>query len=237
MSGDATYVEQLFDRLHDAAEAAIPDSRREVAESTPGLSREMRVIPNYGTSRQRGVGNAVRLEAGVRGGPNPVDRRPIGPMLVDAVAGVTGEEFAPFELDVLHPARTLVEKLFAVTALAARVRKGNGLNGRQARHFYNIHELLGSDTPAVAWIAAGGSVTEIVRDCERITEAHFPTGAAPVTGSLADADVFTDDVLQETLEAAYVQTCDDLCLPSAVIPTWADVRARVASAEALLTVD
>lgn len=66
----------------------------------------------------------VLLEMGVRGGAHPCDQRKIGSLLGDQVKG-TGLELSeypdlePFSVLVLHPGRTLIEKLVLVNVVSA----------------------------------------------------------------------------------------------------------------------
>jgi Nucleotidyl transferase AbiEii toxin, Type IV TA system len=59
------------------------------------------------------------LEPGRRGGPMPSDRRTVVPLLASLDLNLTGPDFGSFEVRVLHPARTLVEKLFAAGTLGS----------------------------------------------------------------------------------------------------------------------
>lgn len=230
------YVEALFDRMHEVATAAIPGSARGVVSTTPGYARNMRVTPQYESAKAAGVDKGILLEAGVRGGPMPLEQRPIQPMLVDALPGLSGAEFAPFELTVLHPARTLIEKLFAVSSIPTTIREKGKLTGRHARHFYDIHQLLTDASPAVPHLRGSGDITAIVRDCEAVNLRFFNRGTAAMEGSFADQEVFTDTSLHAAIEEAYVRTCDELMLPGAEVPTFAQVLERVAAARDDLTV-
>jgi hypothetical protein len=157
-------------------------------------------------------------------------------MLADALPVLTGPEFAAFELTVLHPARTLIEKLFAVSNIPATIREKGKLTGRHARHFYDIHQLLTDDSPALPHLRSSGDISEIVRDCEDVSRRYFNRNVAPMNGSFADQEVFTDTSLHDAIEEAYVRTCGELMLPGAAIPSWAEVLERVSAARDDLTV-
>lgn len=69
------------------------------------------------------ITTTVLLEMGVRGGSQPHESVAIGSLLGDALrdAGTDlddYEDLAPFEVQVLHPARTLLEKLVHIHELA-----------------------------------------------------------------------------------------------------------------------
>ena len=69
-------------------------------------------LPN--TPKAPGMRRQIVLEPGVRGGPRPSERRTIEPLMALALGkDAVYDDLAAFEIDVLHPARTMVEKLFA----------------------------------------------------------------------------------------------------------------------------
>ena len=63
-------------------------------------------------------------------------------------AGTDLSEFGdlePFEVAVLHPGRTLLEKLVLIHALAQQLAAapGTSIDRRSGRHFYDVYQLLG----------------------------------------------------------------------------------------------
>lgn len=104
-------------------------------------------------ARLAGSSEAIRptvlLEMGIRGGPTPNELREITTLIASSgiLAPADFDDLAPFEVPVLHPGRTLVEKLLLVGDTAAKLRTGEigAVPAGFGRHLYDIHELLGAD--------------------------------------------------------------------------------------------
>lgn len=92
------------------------------------------------------VTEGVLLEMGRRGGDLPRERRVLQSMIAryvietGAAAEDEFEEFASFEIDVLAPERTLVEKLALLHRLS--VNDDGSALARNGRHLYDIYKLL-----------------------------------------------------------------------------------------------
>ena len=91
----------------------------------------------------------VLLEMGVRGGDHPKQRVSMGTLVGDALAWADVDispyaDLADVELRVLHPGRTLLEKLATVHLEAQRLSHDNERtpDPRIGRHFYDIYQLL-----------------------------------------------------------------------------------------------
>ena len=84
------------------------------------------------------------------------------------------DDLAGFQLTVLHPARTLIEKLCLVHGIAVRILAGNSnVRFRVVRHYYDIYHLLDADrSPALAWLERHDT-RAVVACWVRITRAHF----------------------------------------------------------------
>lgn len=233
-------VERILGQIDASSSAAMGGVVPTVRDAQPGLMREIGLAPSYGTPKGGGVGADVRVESGRRGGPRPTEVRLIRPWLADIITDLAGDEdFAEFEVTVLHPARTLVEKLFVVAGYGEKLASNpdERIGSRQARHFYDITRLLGDTSPAVGHLTISGDLTEIVRDSERITAQYYDPSSAPTHGSFADSIVFTDRSLDDRIEAALAKSCEDLCYPGTPTPSWADVVAAVTAHRTVLTVD
>ena len=175
----------------------------------------------------------VRLEMGVRGGPSPNSLRPISSLLADALsaADVSVEAYAdlaPFEILVLHPARTLIEKLALVNSLAERCSADPSIRfpSRHGRHFYDIFKLLAHE-PTLELLADREQFEGIVADCERVSREEFESeyerphgGYAEGAAIVADADVSND------LRRAYEQA-EELYFGTEPYPTWERVIERI----------
>lgn len=92
---------------------------------------------------------SVLLEMGFRGGPTPNELREITTLI--GSSGILDparfDDLAGFEVPVLHPGRTLVEKLLLVGDTATKLRTGEiqAAPAGFGRHLYDIHELLGAE--------------------------------------------------------------------------------------------
>jgi Nucleotidyl transferase AbiEii toxin, Type IV TA system len=211
----------------------VKDDKRE-----PGLARKTNLRPDYNSAKQSGISSDIQIESGRRGGPVPVESQQIAPMAASYM-DLEGEDFEKFDVVVLHPARTLLEKLLAVKALGDRLvaRSDEKVPSRVARHFYDIHALLADDSPAVKYLRGSpGSATELLRDCEAVTARWYDEEPSFV-GSLAQAAVFVDADIQGLLRQAYERTCGELCYPGTDIPTWNEVLDRVRLSEDLLLIE
>lgn len=112
----------------------------------------------------------VLLEMGIRGGTQPglvpaQVRSFIAAYLEAIEAGAPFEECAVVEVDVLHPARTLVEKLALLHHAATAATAGDtvGLE-RAGRHYYDVHRLLADQ--AVIAVLEQDEIRELAADVD-----------------------------------------------------------------------
>lgn len=169
----------------------------------------------------------------------PQDVRSIRPLLAEVVTELEDQSgFEAFDVTVLHPGRTLIEKLFAVAEIGDVLLADAqaSVPSTKARHFYDIHALLGDGSPVWETLRSSADVTAIVRDCEEVSARWFGSSTI-MTGSLADAGVFTDPSIRDRLAETFDETCSALCYPGASVPSWDEVCARVASSADRLRVE
>lgn len=135
-----------------------------------------------------GLKEGVLLELGSRGGTYPADLHSYRSMVADYATAELGEtaetweEFVPFEVNVLAPERTLLEKIAAVHD--AVVRNDTGALFKHGRHFYDIDRLLNTPTviDALSGLGAAG-FTELVEDINvHSQEAGFSWSPRPEGG-------------------------------------------------------
>jgi hypothetical protein len=229
-------VELVLDEM-TALEALGPGATSTNLHSVPGSSRRVNLGLPLRTLKASTVSKSIQLEPGRRGGPLPSEVRMIGPLLAGLGLGLSGPEFGSFEVRVLHPARTLVEKLFATNQLAVDLVQDadRAVKSREARHFYDIARLLMPGSPALAKLATPGLLAEIVQDCHAVTERWFSDGhRAAMPSNMADSPAFTDAAVGERIRGAYDTACHDLCHPGTAVPSWNDVVATVSSQRPLL---
>ncbi|HEY8882673.1 MAG TPA: nucleotidyl transferase AbiEii/AbiGii toxin family protein [Dermatophilaceae bacterium] len=231
-------VDLIMDKMTAlAVEALGPGAICTNLEAVPGNSRRVNLGLPLRTVRASTVSKSIQLEPGRRGGPLPSELRIIGPLLADLGLGLTGPDFDSFEVRVLHPARTLVEKLFATNELAAGLVADPGrlVKSREARHFYDICRLLTPGSPALGMLNVPGLLGDIVADCHAVTSQWFSDGSpTPTPSNLADSPAFTDAAVGLRIRGAYDTACRDLCHPGTAIPPWDEVVATVSEQRHLL---
>ncbi len=186
----------LFKQV-DAEIAARLGTPGIVGPSTTGVKRDTTYV--YPASFSGGaLKEGLLLEMSSRGGTHPASLHPFRSMVAIYAEEVLGEpasvweEFAAFEVSVLAPERTLLEKLAAVHA-AASAGDGNALL-KAGRHFYDIAQLLASPAVTDALDALGPKgVGELATDIDSHSHsAGFAWSARP-DGGYADSPAFDAD--------------------------------------------
>ena len=140
---------------------------------------------------------------------------PISSLLGDVLeaAGTDLGEFGdlkPFEVAVLHPGRTLLEKLVLIHALAQQLAAGAGgsIDRRSGRHFYDVYQLLG-DRQVFDLLADRDQTEQVMRSVEEINRAFFGDDGIEVrpAGGIATCPAFdpTSDI-STRLRAGYEST-------------------------------
>lgn len=231
--------------MKSMAEVAASDVGGQAAASGVRETGRHRSYEVSYPATQRATGlirTGVLLEMGMRGGPQPCEARPISSLLGDALAG-TGtdlseyEDLSPFEVAVLHPGRTLLEKLVLIHALAQQVAADPalGVPPRQGRHFYDVHQLLG-DARVCELLEDRVQVAEVMASVEEITRRYFPANHAEVRpgGGFAACAAFDPGCeVSAMFRSGYELTMPELYFGSAPLSTWDSVCARVGDMAAL----
>jgi hypothetical protein len=143
-TGSKGEQDRLLRRLIDVAAngcglAAIP----EPSGTTKAVKRAARLhFPTAAVSA--GTSEGLLIELGSRGGTMPHERLTIRSLIAEHCdADLTDvEETAPFEISVLSPSRTLIEKL--VLLHTAHVDGNDNRIVKTARHYYDVYQLLGT---------------------------------------------------------------------------------------------
>ncbi len=117
----------------------------------------------------------VLLETGIRGGTHPVQTHALRSLVADFAISSYGdtedtwEEFGSFEVRVLAPERTLLEKLALLHDASTRHELGQDTRLPQlGRHVYDVSRLLGSAEVRAALESLGP--TGVGRLCADIDE-------------------------------------------------------------------
>lgn len=168
----------------------------EVRSSTTGVKRYT-AYPYRMQERNRDLKDRVVLELGSRGGGAPSASHPYYSFVADFALSVLGgttsdwEEFAAFDVLVLGPERTLLEKLAAVHDAASRLDTERLL--RSGRHFCDIYRLL-RDSRVVEALSALGErgIAALAADID----SHSLVGEFSVTprppGGYAESPAFDE---------------------------------------------
>ncbi|MGQ0680405.1 MAG: nucleotidyl transferase AbiEii/AbiGii toxin family protein [Actinomycetota bacterium] len=185
---------------------------------------------------------SVLLEMGVRGGIHPCDQRMISSLLGDELTGAGVDlmgysDLAPFSVLVLHPGRTLIEKLVLVNAEAERLAADDrAAPGRNiGRHFYDIHELL-DNIDVQQLLSDGQEAARIVSDVQAISAQHFGIVAQMrPAGGFADSLAFDSaTTVSGRLREAYESTMPELYFGSDALPRWDAICTRVTASRSQL---
>lgn len=185
---------------------------------------------------------SILVELGQSGGRNPSTRRSITSLLGRRLeqAGVSVTDFAdlaPFEVDVLHPGRTLIEKLLRVNNFAASQSRRDRHDGwpRIGRQFYDLWALLGT-SEVLEFLADRHLSSEVMNDA--MTESlAFTPDLVPPPGGFAGSPAF--DLSWEhsaKLRSEHDQAMRYLYYGSAEPPTFDAVIDRVHQASRLLDI-
>ncbi|AZI57193.1 nucleotidyl transferase AbiEii/AbiGii toxin family protein [Nakamurella antarctica] len=173
------------------AHLGLPESKRILVESTTGFKRNVRFsYPR--TSQSAGETESVLLEMGTRGGPTPSEMRMVQSLLAEYAIGIAGEssdawdEFVPFEVTVLAPERTLLEKMSRLHAGAVQFLKNGDdeiLRG-SGRHLYDVCLVLQHERTLSSLRTLGeAGVSDLCADIDsRSEKAGWPYEPRPAAG-------------------------------------------------------
>ena len=211
-----------FDRLMKTMADDVAGTTGLAAERLSGtrnVSRAVKFV--YGSRLENLYRPEVILEMGTRGTTTPgAITYAIRPMLADASPEAFDPEayadLARFDVAVVHPARTLWEK---VTLLHTDVASGKWREKeptRFARHYGDIGALLGVD--AVRTILEGSAMRAVIdAEVREVSARHFNVIPAAPDGGYAFSPAFRPDgEFEEFLNVSF---------ESAVRSLWAPVSA------------
>lgn len=187
----------------------------------------------------------VLLEMGIRGSDEPPHIiLPIEPMIATLLREVNFEvdeyqDLVPFMVPVLHPGRTLIEK---VMLLHTKVMNGTWSNGgalndpsRIGRHYHDIHRLMELASVRV-WLENREEFLAAVADHEVINRECFSIEVPPrPVNGYAMSDAFRPDFAgNNRLGSFYESAMNDLFIGPGAPPPWSDVMATLQRAAQLL---
>ena len=145
----------------------------------------------------------LKLEMGFRGGPEPHTSRGIqsyiGKALEEAGKQNLAEDIMSFAVEVLHPKRTLVEKLFAIHSAAA---SGNSVG--QSRHYYDLYKLL--KMPEVKNFVGSAEYKALRQSVYEYSVSEFPKSPITEPDKLKESPGI---LLSESLEKSLQREIED----------------------------
>lgn len=177
--------------------------------------------------------SAILLELGQSGGPNPNQVRSIASMLSLQLETAGFDIAAWIDLDrfdaaVLHPGRTLIEKLLRVNNFASKPGVADNVHGwpRISRQFYDIWALLGTDE-VLDFLADRRLVADIVASCFEVSLAFEPDQPVPSGGFAASPAFDPSGQLASRLQREHEAAMRDLYYGSDAPPAFDEVLDRI----------
>lgn len=180
---------------------------------TKGVKRNTRYHYPRERRRHHAISGGVLLEMGCRGGTFPTQTHPMQSMLAEHAINELGDtadtwaEFTAFDVEVLAPERTLMEKLGMLhdAATNADDDKHRARLLSAGRHIYDVHQLLNAEQVLDALRVAGpNGIEALCADIyEHSLEAGFPCTPRPSDGFGQSPLVHPTSQCRDVLEAAY----------------------------------
>lgn len=184
----------------------------------------------------------ILIELGQSGGPNPHTVRQVTSLLARQLADAgfrisAWGDLAAFDVAVLHPGRTLIEKLLRVNNFASDPAAQEGVHGwpRIGRQFYDLWALLGNDE-VLEFLTDKAVVTEVLTSCSEISQAFTPDLPVPDGGFAASPAFDSEGPLAARLRAEHDAAMGGLYYGTDAPPTFDEVLERVHAHGALLAV-
>lgn len=186
--------------------------------------------------------SSILLELGQSGGLHPSEYRPVTSLLSRALelSDFPITDFAdlrPFDVLILHPGRTFLEKLlrvnnFALMDDARRDRQGWPRIGRQ---FYDLWQLLDSQE-VIDFLKNLELVRGVLDDCYKVSQAFAPDQPPPA-GGFAESTIFdVSGELFERISDEHDIAMRDLYYGNDPAPSLKDVIEKVRQNSALLDI-
>jgi len=159
-------------------------------------------LPGRVIDRSSPYTDFVFLEMGFRGGPNPHVAAALNSFVGEYVLSLAAdqrsaladyrEDFTAFEMELLDPVRTFVEKLLVLHGSLAK-----GTKGVRTRHFYDLDSLFRKSDSVRASLRSD-QFPALVNDAVRITREYFDPDLDPDL-NLAESPVL--DLTAEQIDA------------------------------------
>lgn len=202
------------DRYMKAIEEAVAgidglQRRSEGARSERGISRAVVFAYEPGTAAREDLSATIIIEMGIRGGPHPTAVRRLQSMLGAALeqSNVNDESITSFEMTVLDPRRTFVEKLFAIHCACELWDEGRTTAlRRQTRHLSDLYALLGDE--GIATFVGSTEYHALIPEIDELGRRYFPVDHRTPDGlRFAGSNAFCPDRdLRAAIEEEYARS-------------------------------
>ncbi len=185
---------------------------------------------------------SILVELGQAGGPNPHSLRTVTSLLARQLEEANfdvspWDDLAPFQIAVLHPGRTLIEKLLRINNFASDDSVQEGTHGwpRIGRQFYDVWALLGSDE-VIAFLNDRSLVGAVLASCFEVSQLFQPDVPLP-EGGFAESPAFkVGSPFEARLRTEHIAAMDGLYYGTDAPPTFEDVLLRIHQYSGLLDI-
>ena len=184
---------------------------------------------------------AILVELGQSGGPNPHAPHPVTSLLAREL-GDSGfdtsawNDLASFDVPILHPGRTLLEKLLRVNNFAADPDAAASPHGwpRIGRQLYDIYALL-RDPSVRELLADKPLVADILASAREVSAAFGKPDLPTPAGGFAASPAFdAASPFADRLRAEHDAAMRDLYYGTDAPPSFGEILAQVRADAALL---
>jgi hypothetical protein len=180
---------------------------------------------------------SVLIELGQTGGPSPALNATVESLLSRVLDGAVAgdwDDLKPFEVTILHPGRTLIEKLFRVNNFVVDPGQRDTPHGwpRIGRQFYDIWALLG-ESSVTGLLTDRVQFGEILESVLKVSEHFMADQPVPMGGFAASAAFDVAGEFAAALSKEHDTAMGTLYYGSDA-PTFEDVLDRVHSSAKLL---
>jgi hypothetical protein len=187
--------------------------------------------------------SAILIELGQSGGPNPHETERVESLLARQLNGAgfdtaAWSDLAALEVAILHPGRTLIEKLLRINNFASDPEVQASIHGwsRIGRQFYDVWALLGRQN-VLDLLADRPTTGEVLASCFEISLAFVPDQPLPHGGFAACTAFNPDAPLAGRLRTEHEIAMRDLYYGTDEPPTFDEVLDRVHASRALLDIE
>jgi predicted nucleotidyltransferase component of viral defense system len=205
------FMKEVRDYVSAHLPLVIPDLRDKFYHTRDDWHMEVRYVWATTNPPTKSAEETVFVEAGFRGGVNPHGVVQLNSMVGDylinhpladtAVLNSFQDDFGPFELELLSPARTFFEKLLHIyTALGTDVSK------LRTRHIYDVVQIY-QKFSEVAELIAAGKHREILQEAIAVSNQWYHAGLDPAQVNLHDG-LNLNDEQAKALNTAYIAEAD-----------------------------